>query len=63
MRELVAKVKIGQAGGNWGTFLKWMHGQTVGMYKDGGVNFYTYDVDRFIRYQCDPANEPIEDFD
>ena len=63
MRETVAKVKIGQAGGSWATFLKWMHGQTVSAYPDGETNFYTYDVERFISYNCDPDNEPVEDFD
>ena len=63
MRETVAQMKIRQAGGHWDIFLNWMNGQTVGMYDDGTTDWYTYDVERFIRYNCDPKNEPVEDFD
>jgi hypothetical protein len=63
VREIVAKMKIRKAGGSWPTFLEWMAGQTVGMYPNGDTNFYTYDVERFISYKCNPANEPVEDFD
>ena len=58
-----AKQLIKKAGGSWSVFMKWMNGQTVGMNKDGSTDFYDYDVNRFIRYKCNPKNEPPEDFD
>jgi hypothetical protein len=54
--------RIEDAGGKWSVFLKWMAGQTVGM-KNGEVDYYNYDIERFIRYSCNPDNEPVEDFD
>ena len=63
LKEIAAKTMIKQAGGSWATFLKWMHGQTVSSYPDGSTNFYRYDVERFIGYDCDPGKEPLEDFD
>jgi hypothetical protein len=49
-----AKQKIKEAGGSWKVFTKWMSGQTVGLNKDGTTNIYDKDVERFIRYECDP---------
>ena len=57
------KKRIKEAGGSIEVFSKWMRGQTVGMYPDGSVDYYEYDVDRFIRYNCNPDNEPIEEWD
>ena len=36
-------------GEHWEEFLKWMDGQTVGIYPDGGKNYYVWDVERFMR--------------
>lgn len=33
----------------WSEFLKWMRGQTVGMYEGGATNWYDWDVERFIK--------------
>lgn len=58
-----AETKIKEAGGDIRVFWKWMGGQTVGLYKDGTTNVYDYDVGRFIRYGCDPKNEPLLEMD
>ncbi len=58
-----AQEKIKEAKGSWKIFLEWMKGQTVGLYKDGSTDWYDHDVNRFIRYKCNPKNEPYEDFD
>jgi len=58
-----ARKKIEKAGGNWKVFIKWMNGQTMGIYPDGSADIYEHDVERFIRYNCNPDNEPIEEFD
>jgi len=63
MREAEVKKKIKQAGGKWSVFLKWIDGQTMGINKDGSTNFYDRDVERFIRYKCDPKNEPLVEWD
>lgn len=63
MRINKAKEKIETAGGSWATFDEWMNGQSVGMYEDGETNFYDHDVNRFIRYNCDPKKEPFYEFD
>lgn len=63
MTEKEAKIKIKEASGNWKVFQKWMIGQTVGMNPDGTADIYDYDVNRFIRYKCDPKNEPIWEVD
>ena len=63
MRENEARQRIKDAGGEWNTFMDWMRGQTLGLYDDGSTDFYDYDVNRFIRYKCNPANEPIKDWD
>jgi hypothetical protein len=62
MNTTAAKKKIKEAGGSWSVFEKWMYGQTVG-YVNGEIDWYDYDVNRFIEYNCDPDNEPVEDFD
>jgi hypothetical protein len=40
-----------------------MRGQTMGFNPDGSINVYEYDVDRFIRYKCNPKNEPMAEVD
>ena len=45
--------RIGQR--NWDAFLKYMSGQTVG-YREGEVDYYEVDVERFIRYN---RGEPV----
>ena len=57
------KNKIKEAGGDWDIFVDWMFGQTVGVSEDGETNWYDHDVDRFIRYKCEPKNEPVEEWD
>lgn len=57
------KQKLKEAKGSWKVFLEWMRGQTVGMYPDGETDWYEYDVKRFIKYKCNPKNEPINDYD
>lgn len=63
MTEQQATKKIEEAGGDFKTFWDWMDGQTVGMTEDGVVDIYDCDVDRFIRYKCDPKNEPTYEMD
>ncbi|MDD5353491.1 MAG: hypothetical protein PHS93_10045 [Candidatus Omnitrophica bacterium] len=63
MNKEQAKQKIEEAGGSWDVFRRWMGGQTVGMNEDGTINYYDYDVNRFIEYKCNPDNEPLEEFD
>ena len=63
MTEKEVRSKIKKAGGNWRTFKKWMVGQTMGMNKDGSVDYYECDVDRFIEYKCNPRNEPLQAWD
>lgn len=60
-----AQAKIKKVGGTraWYVFLDWMNGQTIGMYPNGLTNWNDDDVDRFIRYKCNPKNEPMVDFD
>lgn len=47
----------------WDRFEKWIKGQTVGVGKDGEINYYKHDVERFVRYRFNPDNEPVSDFD
>ena len=63
MTKNEAKKKIEEAGGSWEAFSRWMYGQTVGVYPSGEIDYYDYDVNRFIRYKCNPDNEPIEEWD
>ena len=63
MRIEEAREKIEKAGGDWEVFLKWMEGQTMSLYPDGTTNIYTYDVNRFIGYDCNPDNEPLGAWD
>jgi len=63
MREKKAKKLIKEAGGSWEVFMNWMIGQTYGFYKDGQPNYYDCDVERFIRYSCNPKNEPLAEWD
>ena len=62
MNPTDTKKRIEDAGGKWSVFQKWMRGQTCG-YRNGVVDYYNYDIERFIRYGCNPDNEPMEDFD
>lgn len=55
--------RIKEAGGNIETFWRWMRGQTCGLNPDGTTDIYDCDVERFIRYKCNPANEPIVEWD
>jgi hypothetical protein len=57
-----AEALILKAGGSVETFHKWMRGQTCPLV-DGVMAYYPYDVNRFIKYKCDPKNEPVADFD
>lgn len=62
MNATKTRERIETAGGKWSVFQKWMSGQTVGVV-NGEVDYYNYDIERFIRYNCNPDNEPVEDFD
>ena len=59
MREEKIKQLLKEAGGDWKVFSNWMSEQTMGLYSDGEFNYYEYDVERFIRYRCNPENEPL----
>lgn len=63
MTEQQAEKSITEAGGSMDVFNEWMRGQTVGLNDDGTVDIYEYDVNRFIRYKCNPKNEPIHEVD
>ena len=54
---------IEKAGGDWEVFCDWMYGQTMGMDENGEPDIYSHDVERFIRYKCDPKNEPPWEWD
>ena len=58
-----AENKIKEAKGSIDVFWKWMKGQTIGLNEDGTTDIYEYDVDRFIRYKCNPNNEPVWEID
>lgn len=45
------------------TFWKFMEGQTLSMDENGWTVVPDRDVDRFIRYKCDPKNEPLIEVD
>ena len=45
-KEEVIKL-IGKS--NWKRFCEWMRGQTVGMNKDGSIDYYENDVKAFMR--------------
>lgn len=63
MNESQAKSAIRKAGGSWDVFIEWMSGQTMRLNEDGTSDYYDRDVERYIRYGCNPANEPIIDYD
>ena len=63
MTILEAEKIITEAGGSIVTFWDWMRGQTMGLNEDGTTNIYDCDVHRFIRYKCDPKNEPLVEMD
>lgn len=58
-----AEKRITEAGGDIKVFWDWMAGQTIGLNEDGTTDVYDYDVDRFIRYKCNPKNEPLSEVD
>lgn len=58
-----AEERILAAGGSVEVFWEWMNGQTMGLNEDGSTDVYENDVDRFIRYKCDPKNEPSVEMD
>jgi len=49
MKEEEAKKRIEEAGKTWEDFLKYMCGETHGIYEDGSNDWYELDVDRFIK--------------
>jgi len=63
MRIEEAEKAIKDAGGDVEVFWKWMYGQTMSLNDDGSTNVYEYDVERFIRYKCNPDNEPLNEWD
>jgi hypothetical protein len=63
MRIHEAEDKIAKAGGDVAVFWEWMNGQTMGLDENGETDVYDCDVDRFIRYKCNPKNEPWQDVD
>lgn len=63
MTKQQAEQKIIEAGGDVKVFWEFMNGQTMGLNEDGTTDVFDCDVDRFIRYKCDPKNEPLSDFD
>lgn len=46
MNEKQVKKLIGND--NWEDFLDFMKGQTVGISKNGEIDYYSYDVNRYI---------------
>lgn len=58
-----AEKMITDAGGDIKIFWEWMRGQTMGLNEDGSTDVYEYDVKRFIRYKCNPKNEPLTEVD
>ena len=63
MTKQEAHKRILFAGGKPEDFDNWMCGQTVGLNDDGSFDYYKYDVERFIRYKCNPNNEPLSEVD
>ena len=35
--------------GSWAAFESWMYGQTVGINADGSEDYYSHDVEKFVR--------------
>ena len=58
-----AEYAIIVAGGDVKVFWTWMKNQTIGLNEDGSTNVYDTDVERFIRYKCNPKNEPLIEMD
>lgn len=58
-----AKKVVEENGGDWEIFCSWMYGQTCGIDKNGNPDIYDYDVQRFVRYNCNPKNEPLHEWD
>ena len=48
MRESEVKKLLKENNLSWMEFKDWMRGQTVGIYPDGSLNYYDWDVGRFI---------------
>jgi hypothetical protein len=49
MTQKQVEIKLKENNLKWSVFSKWMCGQTVGLNKDGTIDYYEYDVERFIR--------------
>jgi len=49
MNEKSVKKILKKNNRTWEEFLKWMLGQTVGIYENGETDYYDWDVDRFIK--------------
>lgn len=48
MREKEVKQTLKLNKLKWTEFKKWLRGQTVGVYPDGCIDYYEYDVKRFV---------------
>ena len=48
MKEPEVKQLLKDNNISWEDFIKWMHGQTMGLNKDGTPDYYEWDVKRFI---------------
>jgi len=44
-------------------FNRWMFGQTGPITDDGELAYFTWDVERFIRYKGKAENEPLVEWD
>lgn len=49
MREIEVRKVLGLHKIPFEDFQKWMNHQTVGIYNDGGLDYYEYDVTRYVR--------------
>ena len=48
MRLEDVKKKLKDGGLKWTSFKSWIRGQTVGIYPDGSLDYYDWDVQRYI---------------
>ena len=49
MTQKEVRIKLKKNGLTWRHFNEWMFGQTIGLNEDGTLDYYEWDVDRFIR--------------
>ena len=49
MRLKEIEERCAQTGKTIESFHEWMSGQTVGVYPDGELNYYEWDVERFFK--------------